>query len=261
MLIGKIHPGSGIGDQLFSYITTRVLALDRGLNFGFVGKEFFKGTFLDLDWGKDTDLEYHILKPAGKLLFIGKDFRLPLNTFEINKPYYDPEINFVEDGTVIDGYGAQDEKYWGHRLPEIQSWLKHKDKVMFDTEDNVCVINFRGGEFATVPELFLPHEYWNNAIKLLLEKYHGDIKFEVHTDDLVLAKEFFPIFPIYQNIQLNWEAVRYAHHLIISNSAFAVIPALLNSNVKEVIAPHYWARRNTKEWSLSSNYYRKFTYI
>ena len=43
MIIGIIHPGSGLGDSLFSYIATRVRAADLGVDFGFVGKEFFKG--------------------------------------------------------------------------------------------------------------------------------------------------------------------------------------------------------------------------
>ena len=40
MIIGIISPGSGLGDQLFSYIATRVRAADLGVDFGFVGKEF-----------------------------------------------------------------------------------------------------------------------------------------------------------------------------------------------------------------------------
>jgi hypothetical protein len=36
---------------------------------------------------------------------------------------------------------------------------------------------------------------------------------------------------------MNWKSIRWAKHLIISNSAFAILPALLNENVKEVVAP------------------------
>lgn len=256
MLIGKIHPGSGLGDQLFSYITTRAIALDKGYDFGFVGKEFFKGTFTNLDWGKEADIyEYHIEYPSGKLII--DDSIAPL--FEITAPYFDPEFNFIEDGTVIDGCYAQDERYWGHRLNEIREWLKVEPLEM---PDDLCVINFRGGEFATVPELFLPKDYWNEAInKVRSEWGYPEMQFEVHTDDATLAKEFFPDYPIIKDISLNWRAVRYAKHLILSNSAFGILPALLNENVKEIIAPRYWARRNIKQWSMPSNYYKKFLYI
>ena len=250
MIIGILHKGSGLGDQLFSYIATRVRAADLGVDFGFVGKAFFKGVdFMKLDWGKDVDLKYHVEYPAGKVV-IDDEHKL----YVLDKPYYDPEFNFIEDGTVIDGYGAQDERYWNGW--SIRSWLEVKPLEM---SDNVCVINFRGGEFVTVPQLFLSKSYWDAAIAKMREEYL-DIEFEVHTDDPVLAKQFFSDFECIKDIGLNWRSVRYAKHLILSNSAFGIIPALIGE-AKEVIAPRYWARRNTQEWSLPSNYYSKFTYI
>lgn len=253
MIIGKISPGSGLGDMLFSYIAIRVRAADLGVPFGFVGKEFFKGaSFMNLDWGAPIDYKYHTEQPSG-LLVIDDPHKL----FVVNTPYFNPEFNFVQDGTVIDGYGAQALQYFEHRLPEIREWLK-VDEVNDPRE--VCVINFRGGEYATVPELFLPLEYWTEAQVMMLKKY-PDITFEVHTDDPILAKKFFPKLRIVLGIKENWQAIRYAKHLIISNSAFAIIPALLNENVKEVIAPRYWSRRNIKQWISPQNYYKKFKYI
>lgn len=253
MLIGKIHKGSGLGDQLFSYIITRVIALDKGYEFGFVGAEFFKGKdFMNLDWGKSVPYSYFIEEPSGKLSL---DKEGIFNVFEINKPYYDPEVNFVEDGTVIDGYGSQDERYFEHKLEQIKEWLKIQPFFM---SDDLCVINFRGGEFTAFPDLFLPKEYWDKAIRLMLVK-NPDMKFEVHTDDPITAKTFFPDYPIISGIDLNWRSVRYAKHAIIANSAFGIIPRLLSG--EDTIAPRYWARRNIKEWSMPSNYYKGFTYV
>ena len=59
----------------------------------------------------------------------------------------------------------------------------------------------------------------------------------------------------------NGVTVNVVKHLIIANSSFAILPALLNENVKEVITPRYWARPNTKVWALPQNYYKQFTYI
>jgi len=271
MIIGKIHPGSGLGDQLFTYITTRTIALDKGYDFGFVGKEFFKGKdFMELDWGIDTDLKYHIEQPAGKLQITNAD---PQPRYWWNKlweapAYYDPEVNFIEDGTVIDATSAQDERYWRHRLDEIREWLKVED---LSTPDDLCVINFRGGEFTVFPDLFLTQEYWNKAIAEM-RKINSSMQFEVHTDDPITAKTFFPDFNIWDNQMItadkyythtgfNWRNIRYAKYLILTNSAFGIMPALLNEKVKIVIAPRYWARRNIKQWSMPSNYYKKFIYI
>lgn len=253
MLIGKIHPGSGLGDQLFSYIITRVIALDKGYDFGFVGKEFFKGKeFMSLDWGSAVDLANMITPNTGKL-----EIYEPHKLFVFDKPYYDPEVNFIQDGTVIDGYGAQSEFYWGHRLNEIREWLKVKE---IDTSDDVCVLNIRGGEYMAVPELFLPHEYWDTAMDIMRSRY-PNIKFVIHTDNANAITKMFPSLPIYQGIEKNWQSIRYAKHLILSNSAFAIIPALLNENVKEVIAPRWWAGHNVKEWRRPQNYYSRFLYV
>lgn len=262
MIIGKIHPGSGLGDQLFSYIITRVIALDKGYDFGFVGKEYFKGKdFLNLDWGKENSSTYHI-ENGGKLVLDieGIDYSSQYGfkgVFVFDKPYYDPEVNFIEDGTIIDGTGAQDERYWGHRLDEIREWLKVKPYL--DDFDSVCLVNFRGGEYALFPELFLTKEYWDKAMSMMREKY-PDIEFIIHTDDKELARQFFPGCIIISGIEENWRALRQAKHLIISNSAFAILPAILG-DAKEILAPRYWARRNIKQWSMPSNYYKKFNYL
>jgi hypothetical protein len=271
MILGILHKGSGIGDQLFSYIATRVRAADLGVDFGFVGKEFFKGaSFMNLDWGIDPNTSgrtfgYHIEEPSGKLVFDWEPNKVLIH--ELNKPYFDPEFKFISDGSVIDGYGAQDIRYFEHRLDEIREWLRTEHLFI---HPDTCIINFRGGEYRAISDLFLPREYWDKAVKTMKEK-NSRIEFEVHTDDPITAREFFPQFKIidnrmitqdkqYENISLNWRSIRYARNVIISNSGFPIIPLLLNKEVN-VIAPHYWAGRNVGEWRRPGNYYSKFQYV
>ena len=125
--------------------------------------------------------------------------------------------------------------------------------------DDLCVINFRGGEYKYVPEFFLPREYWNTAI-LWMKEINPNMRFEVHTDDPETARQFFD-YPIISNIELNWRAIRYAKHLIISNSSFAWFPAWLNTDVKEILAPKFWGRRNKGYWFLEQNQTKSFTYL
>ena len=49
MIAGIIHNGSGLGNQLHRYIMTRVLAMDKNLDWGFIGKENFKGYTCEFD--------------------------------------------------------------------------------------------------------------------------------------------------------------------------------------------------------------------
>lgn len=259
MVIGILHKGSGLGDQLFSYIATRVRAKDLGVDFGFVGKEFFKGAdFMNLDWGKEYDIKYHVEEQRGKLIVdevIGYGHHMKL--FEINKPYYDPEFNFIYDYTIIDGYGAQDERYFEHRMPEVREWLKVEPIIL---PSDLCIINLRGGEFRVVDGLFLTQSYWNEAIGIMKDK--GIKKFHVVTDDPIIAEKFFPDYFVSHEIGRDWRMIRYAKNLIISNSAFAILPALLGESQK-TIAPRGWAKHNNfdGEWGRPNNYYKRFTYV
>lgn len=249
MIAGIFHQGSGLGNMLHRYVATRCIALDKGYEFGMANPELFKGkSFLDIDMGTNpanTRNSFNYFEEK-KIVENGVDIRS-----------YDPEINFVKEDTLIDGE-FQDSRYFEHRLPEIREWLKVEPLEM---PDDVCVINFRGGEYVGIPELFLTKDYWEDAIHLMKE-INPNMRFEVHTDDSQMARKWFPKYTVIQAMGLNWRSIRYAKYLILSNSSFAILPALLNENLKtKPIAPRYWARRNTGVWALPSNYYKQFKYI
>jgi hypothetical protein len=256
MIYGLFHRGSGLGNQLHRYIATRVLALDKGYDFSMTNPEGFKGkSFMQLDMGKKNNFPFHIEEPAGKVVMDmpGPEIHLPLWE-EWNKNVYDPDINFVKDHTIIDG-NFEDPKYFEHRLYEIDKWLETEK---LNIPDDVCVIGFRGGEYYTVPELGLPKEYYDRAIEEM-RKINPKMKFEVHTDDLELAKDFFPYFKVFRDVEINWRSVRHAKYAIIANSSFYVLPRLLNGGL--TIAPRYFNRYNTKKWDYPQSYYKSFKYI
>lgn len=252
MLIGLYHPGSGVGDNLFCFLATKIAAERLGVPFHMVGK--FKGeSFINLDYGKPSlasMIPHHIEWPAGKII-IENDWPI----YE-GKTYYDPEFNFIEDNTIVDGCRIQDERYF-EDWP-LYTWLQSERLHM---DPDLCVINFRGGEFAATPELFLPQSYWSVSVARMMAR--GFTKFEVHTDDPTLAKQYFPAFPVIHDVGLNWRSVRDARGAIIANSAFGVIPRLLaHMEIGNVtIAPRYWARPHSKEWCTPQNYYKDFIYV
>ena len=268
MIAGIFHQGSGLGNQLARLVATRVRATDLGVDWGMMynhdnsGKERgFKGqSFLDIGhWDKGSKKtlikwDSTIAEPANETfnIWYEKSVRDDISGVDIRS--YDPEFNFIEDNTIIEGE-FQDERYWEHREQEVNEWLKVEP---LEVPDDTCVIGFRGGEFALYPDLFLTKEYWEEAMNIMIEK-HGIKRFEVHTDDERLAKEFFGDIPVIHDIGINWRSMRYAKHAIIANSSFFILPRWLRNGV--TIAPRYWGRRNTKVWSLPQNYYKRFTYI
>lgn len=252
MIYGLLNQGSGVGNQLHRYIALRVKALHLGVDYRLIwnpdgsGKEegFKCKGFMGFD---DNKVIPHYV--VGKYW---QEKRVVENGVDIRG--YDPEFNFIENDTLIDGE-FQDERYWQHREKEVNEWLKVEPLEM---PDDLCVIGFRGGEFKVFPDLFLPKEYWEEGIKRMKE-INPNMKFEVHTDDEETAKQFFPDFKVIHDIGINWRSMRFAKYAIIANSSFFILPRWLNGGL--TIAPRYWARHNTKVWALPQNYYSRFTYL
>lgn len=271
MIAGIFHEGSGLGDQLFRYITVRTLAEEKGYEWGMVNDDNFKGKeFLD-NMGLHSDFP---LRMEGNVVDWNEKVVRDENDIDVRS--YDPEINFVEDNTIIDG-SFEDDKYWRHNLHNIDKWLKVDELFI---PDYVCVIGFRGGEYAANPDLFLTQEYYTKAMWEMMQK--GVKYFQVHTDDPELAKKYFPDCEIIDNkpishskhaaMGFNWRSARYAKYAIIPNSAFFILPRILKHHnggdrtdlVKGgtvTIAPRYWARRNTKGPWRPAAYYPEFTYM
>lgn len=267
MIAGLFHAGSGLGDQLFRYITVRTLAENKNLSWIMINPSNFKGdSFMDIQMNNTT------LRHYPKNSWNEKDVR---DEHGNDIRSYDPEINFVPDDTVIDG-SFEDDKYWRHNLDNINKWLKVEELVV---PDETCVAGFRGGEYASNPDLFLGEDYWRTAIAKAVMRGAGRIqKFQVHTDDPQLAQSSMPLEPHlfevipndpilhskHSNMGYNWRAMRYAKYAIIPNSAFYIIPRILKHHEDPgaiTIAPRYWARRNTKVWARPACYYPEFTYI
>ena len=65
MIGTEVTHGDGLGNQLFRYVTARCIALDRGEEFGILGKETFANNmhsscglyFMNLDFGKEVKRE------------------------------------------------------------------------------------------------------------------------------------------------------------------------------------------------------------
>ncbi len=262
MIITELYKGQGLGNQLWCYVTTRVIALDKKYNFGIMSPENFKGeNFMNLDFGKPVvggsskDGGPPESLPTGiKYYYNEKKAIHPINGSEIR--LFDKDLVNVKDETKIDGL-MQDEQYIIHRKKEIKEWLKVKDEYeCYDfSSDDICIINFRGTGYVQDKDFFLPKTYWQNAIKNML-KINPNFKFVVITEDVKNAKKFFPDFPVYHfSIAKDYVVIKNAHYLILSNSSFAWFPAWLSEKLKYCIAPKYWARHNISDgyWSMGYN--------
>ena len=270
MLVSELYDGQGFGNQLWSYVFTRVLALDKEIRFGIQSPEKFKGLgFLDLDMGQQVT--------GGSGPEGGPPTELPdgiehyYSERVILHPKLDVDIRVLDSGfqevvdnTKIEGI-FQAEDYIAHRKEDIRRWLRYEPKQLdIDFSDpDICVINFRGGEYKGNPKIFLRRKYWVDAVAQI-KSANPKVKFVVITDDPPAARKFFPKYPIrHYGIHGDYQAINSAPYLILSNSSFAFFPAWLNSRAKICVAPKFWAAHNESDgyWGCSYNIVRDWTYL
>jgi hypothetical protein len=265
MIVTELYDGQGLGNQLWSYVFTRTLALDRGLDFGIMGSEKFKGkAFLNLDFGKAVQ--------GGSGPEGGPPATLPegIHHYYVEKDSWyekygcdirdcDTGLLSIEDNTKIDGY-FQSEKFIIHRRNEIRGWLRVSEAYdCYDfSRDDVCVLFIRGGEYKGTRDLILSKRYWSDAIHNML-RIKNDLEFVISTNDVRYTRKLFPEYQSFRfTLGKDYSIVKNAKYLILANSSFSFFPAWTSETVKYVIAPKYWGRHNVSDgfWASASNLYR-----
>lgn len=269
MLATEILRGQGIGNQLACYVTTRSIAHTRGLDFGIKDtgwggdKRYNQSGFywFDLDWGQEV--------PDDLDVYYEKEVRKKLNTCHHDMTVgcdvrgYDQGLIDVPDNTMIFG-NMQDEKYFYHNKELIKEWLKVKEE--YDTyeymDDDVCVLNYRGGEYIGFHELYLTREYWLNAMENMT-KINPNMKFVTITDDVKASQDMLPEIPAYHfTVDKDYAIIKNSKHVILSNSSFPFFAVYTSDTIENIIAPKYWARHNVSDgyWAMSQNIYSGWTY-
>lgn len=268
MICTEFYDGQGLGNQLWLYVVTRVKSLDLGVSHGIARPEKFKGMhFLDIDFGVQV---FGGEGPEG-----GPPDRLPQSIVhyyqepttrhpETNQDVtaLDPGFEEIVDQTKIDG-NFQSPLFIQHKKDDIRRWLTPIDRYRrIDVDPYECIINFRGGEYRHMKDVFLPPTYWKTARELML-KIEPRIKFKVVTDDPKLAKSFFPRTEVStQDMAIDYADVMYSRYLILSNSSFGWFPAWLNSNTRLTIAPKFWWGFNRNQyWSTAKIHTNEFSYL
>jgi hypothetical protein len=270
MIVTELYNGQGLGNQLWSYVVTRVLAADMGVDFGILGAEKFKGKdFLTLDFGNPP--------PGGEGPEGGPPTSLPEGIlhyfverelwhkkFKCDVRDYDAALLCIQDNTKIEGY-FQSERYIEHRKEEICNWLTvnpNKNCKKYSSE-NICILNIRGGEYRAYRDLLLPKSYWEHAIDHM-KNLNPSMEFVIVTDDPTYTSKLLPQYPsLHSDIGTDYSIVHNARYLILANSSFSFFPAWTNPFVKKIIAPKFWSRHNVSDgfWACGFNLYKGWDWM
>lgn len=272
MISTEILYGQGLGNQLACYVTVRTIASDKNFEFGIhdpnncLGDKRYnsKGLyFMDLDMGN------RVIETNIKNFYIEKEYRY-FNNICYHDSFHGCDVSItdndllnVSDNSHILGI-MQSPDYFYHRIDEIKNWLKLKTE--YDNYDycrnDICVINVRA-RFDS--EIYLPRQYWINAINHML-KINPDMQFLVITEDINSTKQLLPELSenIYHfGIGEDYAIIKNAKYLIASNSSFSIFPSLTSNTLKHIIAPKYMLRHNVSDgyWCMGYNIYPTYTYM
>lgn len=264
MLISNFS--GNFGNNAFIYALTRTVAEKNGYEWGFNPHpefDYYNGhpqlDFMDIDYGKIHNYSYYEI-PEGY-----EKWEEKCDTFyhvdRVDFQFYDPEVFNIKNDTKLFIRCAQDARYYDKE--KIRKWFtikkendeKYKEilnanKITLD--ENLTVINVRGGEYKGIPNVLLRTKYWQDGVNHMLSK-NKDMKFLVVTDDVEYSKSVFPFPVAHFGIGMDYWMINNAKNLILSNSSFAIFPAWLNSNNPFIIAPKWWARHNVSSgyWASS----------
>lgn len=267
----RIKEGQGLGNRLFVYISLRAIAQKKGFDFAILDSEILdrglkddRGIpFLSLNYGVNApaDIWTSNYNETGDRLFMGNSKHDIINGVDVSG--FDEDIWSVSSGSLVEGI-LQAPEYFDEYSNDVKEWLAVKPE--FDcyeySDDDLCIINIRGREYADSPELFLRRKYWLDAMKNM-RKVNANMRFMVITDDVNAARRILPEVEAYHfEVWKDYVTIKNARYLILSNSSFAFFPAYTSTTAKQIIAPKYWARHNTSTgyWSCEQNIYDGFMY-
>jgi len=287
MITTEIYNGQGLGNQMWAYSITRVIADHNNCKFSILSKHQFKGKdFMDIDFGEElknypshdgpsSDLpdgiEHHYIEK--------KEVHASLNN-NVDISRTDEKIFTIPINTKIDG-NLQSTKYIKGRREKILSWFKIKDEYkQYVPDENVCLIHLRCGDYYGQRDVFLPISYYTNAMNII-KNINPNVRFCCVTDQPEIAVNFFGNVQITGSsvngkkdtnmashhlggdLGVDFSYLKNAKYLIIPNSSFSWWAAYLNTSAKIIIAPKYWARFNISNdfWSTGDIITDEFMYI
>lgn len=272
MIGTKLSKGQGLGNQLFCYVTTRSIAMKRGLDFSILGGDTLANNihsqcglyFMDLDLGEEAqeaDFAGSYQEREDRL-FMGN------SRHDMNHGCYvtgtDRQMFEVPDNTLLAG-NMQAEDYFYEYRDQIKAWLKVKpeyDCYEF-SKDHLCILHLRCSDYMDFPELFLRKKYWIDGMKQM-KKVDPEMEFMIITNDVKEANKILPGIPAYNfDLAKDYSILKNAKYLLLANSSFTYFPALCSETVQYILAPKYWARHNVSNgyWASEQNIYTGWHYM
>jgi len=243
-----------LGNNIFQYIFCRISAIKKNFEFYITnGVEDSDNFYKEISSRFNIGLENSVIDNPhhwiGDNLF---DIDFGKRDKNINKLLGEVNIEEVTDGSFLKGFYQTEEYMLGYEEMIKNDWLPFKKNLKdlskpllekYDV-DKYCYIHFRGGDYKTIPQFFLPIDYYRESMNHIVS-IKNDIKFVIITDDIVEATNFFPEYDVISNqMEIDFYLLSKAKYSIIPNSSFSWWASWLNNDSKIIVAPNRWFNYN-----------------
>lgn len=253
----SIYLNGRLGNQLFQYTFCRISALKNKCNFFIPSNKIESIEFYsqcnnklssNLSMSEETNPHYW----TGEKLF---NIDYGINDGNIISSVVEIDIKNVTDGMLLVGFYQSDSYMVEYRDTIIDDWFKFNDSVILESKgllkqyniDEYCYIHFRGTDYKTIPQFFLPIDYYVNAMNHI-KNHKPDIKFLVITDDIDEGKKMFPDIEVISNTtEIDFYILSQSKFSIIPNSTFSWWSRWISKNNEMTIAPNKWFNYNSHE--------------
>jgi len=261
------------GNNLAGIVSSKCIAKDLGYEWGVNPSpkyDYHNGMiqtyFLDLDYGKFPENIQHE--------YYEKEIRYNHDGDNVDVRVFDENVYKIKDNTILLGGVWQSYGYYEKHMSDVKKWLQIKEEYIKEYErrlaennitldENLCVINFRGGEYRSYSRLIVRKEYYLDSIYEMMN-VNKKMKFIIITDDIACVNLYLPEIPAHHfDIGMDYYILNNCQYSILSNSSFPIFAALTNEKSKQILAPKYWARHNVSNgyWAIGDQYYPKFKYV
>lgn len=265
MIVSRIE--SQLGNQMFTYASTKCIALDCGYEYRYFIKDCYYAekrlSNSDSKYGRNFDSIFKI--PLNESINSNINCK---NEFSIdqmrllkknNESFYE-EAYQIKDDTLMIGHFISC-KYFEKRLNEVRQWFSFQDDIVERNKEKInsirkdykylIAVHFRTNSDYRNYGYRLDYSYWEDAAKEYESRKINDYIFVVFYDQMTsFVKRFIKRHKcviLHGSLADDLCSFSMCDAAIICNSTFSIWGGLLLNNINNVIRPSiYPSRNNTK---------------
>ena len=250
----SVYLNGRLGNNLFQYVFCRISSLKQNCNF-YIPKNKEESISFYNYCSQKTSAFLALSCDSNPHFWIGE--KLFSIDYGVNDEYIvtsvgDIDINNVTDGMLLVEFYQSDYYMLEYRDIILNDWLKFNENIVTESKellekyntDEYCYIHLRGTDYKTIPQYFLPINYYLNAIDHI-KSIKPNINFLIITDDVIESKKMFPEFEVINNsTEIDFYLISKSKYKIIPNSSFSWWASWLSQENEITIAPNNWFNYN-----------------